>query len=44
MRNICNSQNEYDAVQSNEDDVEDDVDKNDDDDNEYDVDQNDDGN
>ena len=44
MRNICNSQNEYDAAQSNGDDVEDDVDKNDDDDNEDDVDQNDDGN
>ena len=44
MRNICNYQNEYDAVQSNDDDVEDDVDKNDDYDDEDDVDQNDDEN
>ena len=43
MRNICNSQYEYDAVHSNDGDIEDDVDK-DDDDNEDDVDQNDDGN
>ena len=30
LRNICNSQIEYDAVHSNDDDVEDDVDQNDD--------------
>ena len=30
LRNICNSQYEYDAVHSNDDDVEDDVDQNDD--------------